>query len=176
MKNPTTKVLILLGQKVAKHLASGDDDGDFQYPTLREIKKFLKMGGAAEGRLISNALYYLKKRKYIKILESAGLDPKIALTVLGTRQFLKYCPLTEKRFARRGSSNLVILSVPEEERHYRDFLRKKLLNEGFVLLNNGVYGTNQKLSPYLPFMVKILRLEKYVVWGEFRQSYKQRRT
>jgi hypothetical protein len=169
MEQLTVKLLTFLGQKVVRHLASSGNDGASPYPALVEVKKFLKTTDNRDGRSVSNTLYYLKKRKYIKIISTEN-NKKVALTMLGARQFLQYCLLTENKTLKTGSSGLVILSVPEAERHYRDFLRNKLLDEGFVLLNNGVYSTSRKFSLYLPFLVRILGLEKYVIWGEFKQS------
>jgi len=171
MENPVEALLEYLGLKIIRHLGSRRPLGEFSYPTLTHCRRQLKILGYNH-RQTANALYYLKKRKYIKLRKNTkSSETAILLTLLGTIHFLKEYPLVDsQRAIAPPKRNLFIVAVPESKRHVRDFLRLKLTKDGFALVARGIYSTNHPFNRHIRFFVELLNLEPYVFWGEFREG------
>ena len=166
MTRATFWVLKFLGERVVSYLSASRASSDFQYPSLLALKSYLSKSGLG-GREIANALYYLRQRKYIKT--EGGV---LILTALGMVQFLKQCELLTDRGHPRGRQTIIIVTTPEKERRWRDFLRYKLSQEEFILVSRGVYMSPYKLSRYFSFAVRLFNMAPYVKWGVLEESIK----
>ena len=171
MENPVQALLEYLSQKIIRHLVNQQPLGEYSYPTLSRCRRHLKTLGYNH-RQTANALYYLKKRKYIRLRQDTKPSAAaIILTLSGTIRFLKEYPLVDsQRTILPAKRNLVIVAVPESKRQVRDFLRLKLTRDGFALVARGIYSTNHPFSPHIRFFVELLNLQSYVLWGEFREK------
>ena|SRR3972149_8962360 len=171
MVNPVEALLEYLGQKIIRHVRSHRPLGEFSYPTLSHCRRHLKILGY-DHRQTANALYYLKKRKYIKLRKKTKpSEVAILLTLSGTIRFLKEYPLVDiRRTISPPKRNIFIVAVPESKRRIRDFLRLKLTKDGFALVARGIYSTNHPFSPHIRFFIELLNLQPYVLWGEFREK------
>ena len=164
MINISKDILNMLGESVVKYWSS-ENKKDFKYIKIDEIKKG-KYTTSNEKRDINNALQYLKRRKYITIKKTEN-SKLVILTAKGAEQYTKYCNLVGAK--RKGHNlTLVVLEIPEKKRELRDFVRRRLQENGFLLSGRGVYLSTHKINNNFKFMIHLFGLEKNIMWGEYK--------
>jgi len=164
MQETSNRILTIIGERVVKHLQT-KDKSQFKYPSLESIKAQLRVQGI-DATSIINALYYLRRRKYIKHTRQ-NHTTTIVLTAKGAIQYVKFCPLLLPSTHKKGCQSMVIIRVSEKNRSTRDFLRRRLLQAGFSHQGQGIYVSPRKISANLDLLVKLFALEVQLLAGEF---------
>lgn len=167
MINISKEILTTLGESVVKYWA-GDKSKQFKYQHLNGLKSKIADSGVA-CRDVDNAFQYLRRRKYISI-KIIDKKKNVVLTAKGAAQYAKYCNLCgEKR--RDNKLTLVCFEIPEQKRELRDFVRRRLQENGFILTGRGVYLSTNKINNNFKFMVHLYGLEKFIMWGEYKSEH-----
>lgn len=156
---------MMVGQSVVDYWYQKTKGKKYNYQDINDIRKNLKDQGF-ESRSIVNAIYYLQYRKYISLSGTSGAR-KVILTTKGGLQYIKYCPLTTAKILKKPHKSIVILSIPEDKRDLRDFLRRRLTENQFRPFSGSVYESNYQISSNFVFLVRFLGLRGLVELGEF---------
>lgn len=167
MINISKDILTRLGESVVKYWA-GDKSKQFNYQQLNSFRKKIADSGVAR-RDIDNAFQYLRRRKYISI-NSFEKKKTIVLTAKGAAQYAKYCTLCGNK-RRDNKLTLVCFEIPEQKRELRDFVRRRLQENGFILTGRGVYLSTHKINNNFKFMIHLYGLEKFIMWGEYKPEH-----
>jgi len=88
------------------------------------------------------ALWYLKKRKYVEVLEQNGQFVKIKISGKGIERVKKFDldNLRIKPMKKRDRKwRIVIFDIPDKKKRARDVLRGKLKELGFYQLQKSVF-------------------------------------
>ena len=118
---------------------------------LKELNKYLddergKRGKKYSSIQLSQALYYLKKRKIINTKKLSNGKTIIELTEKGRRRKLEYdfdrLKLSKTEYW-DGKWRILMFDIPEPRRNARDALRNKLMDIGFIQFQKSVW-----LYPY----------------------------
>ena len=169
MNTTTRRALIILGENVVGQLRNSSRLS--KYVSLNLLKNKLAISGSKSRQNIC-ALNYLKSRGYIKIEKpNSSALPIVVLTGKGAMQYLKYCTFVNNYKLPKAIKTLVILTVPETERGIRDFLRRRLVENGFKMESGGIYSSIYKLNDNFSFLVHLSDISDYVKYGEFREIY-----
>lgn len=118
-------------------------------------------------RQLTNALHYLRRRKYIQYKQD-GTDRQFVLTTQGAMRFFIYCDFVTKQKVGDGKMSLVVVEAPEEKRAVRDFLRRRLTQSGFKKISRGVYLSEYRLNANLSLYSKLYGLKDIMYAGEFK--------
>lgn len=164
MNKITVDILNLLGGNVLEQL--NNKKSKKKYLDVDTVRHKLKEH--YQFRRVTNAFYYLARRKYIQYKQEDG-HQKLVLTTQGAMQYIKYCDLTNNVKLTGNKQSLVVVEVPENMREIRDFLRRRLTKCGFSRISRGVYVSRYKLSPNLKLMSRLYGLEKSLFFGEFKK-------
>jgi len=100
-------------------------------------KRLQRMMGGSPPQKISQTLYKLKKRG---LIDKKLIDNRISyhLTITGQQKLLISKISQNKLFPKDGTSCIIVFDIPEEKKRHRKFLRKLLLNNGFINLQKSV--------------------------------------
>ncbi|MDP4000952.1 MAG: CRISPR-associated endonuclease Cas2 [bacterium] len=111
---------------------------------------------------IYGTIHRMEKQKWVKKKIDKG-KTKYTLTDLGRSKALAYgySRLTKKR-RKDGMSTVVIFDIPESKKKSRDFLRRFLNQNNFVLLQKSVFIGPIFLQPEFRGLLNELKIEKNV--------------
>lgn len=165
MNRLSEKILVKLGESVVNYWYKKQNNKIYNYHKLIDIRRRL-INNSSSSRDFTNAIYYLQKRKYISFIGD-GSGRKIVLTTKGGLQYIKYCSLVGRKILNYGKKSLIIIDVPEHRREIRDFLRKRLIKNGFRPASSNVYISGYRISRNFIFLVRLLEVKDFVTWGEF---------
>jgi CRISPR-associated endonuclease Cas2 len=150
------------------------------YYTLGKFIKFLlEEDKSLNKKQIKKALYDLKKRKLIDIIEKDG-QVKIYLQEKGkqkviTRSIKLLLDYKKKEKKWDGRWFMVFFDVPEIERKKRDYLRKFLLRLGFYPYQKSVYIFPFECKKEVRLIKEIVegaKYMKYIVASEIEEEEK----
>lgn len=155
----------ILTKEVLKVIAvSGILIGTFAIPTLpaavgAAIKIWKNVNKKDLGRIIKR----LEKQEMISIRENdKGIS--IEITDKGKKRLLEYDfeNIEIKSKKRDGKWRLIIFDIPEENRNARDVFRRKLLDLGFVKLQESVFASAYPCKKEIDFLCHFLEISNYV--------------
>jgi|GEM_PF-1227176 len=164
MNNLSIEILKQLGAFFLKQVDSSQKE--IQYLEVKQVQKLYNKQYPA--RRVTNALYYLLRRKYIQYKKNNGTK-KFVLTTQGAMQYFKYCKFVTDIKLKEGVLSLVIIEAPEDRRDLRDFLRRRLKDSGFNRIGRGVYVSDYKIGLELGLFSKLYKLNDIVYFGEFNR-------
>lgn len=120
---------------------------------------------------ISRALWDLSKQGLVKkIPRKRKIYYK--LTDLGRARSLKYAyGRKSKQLKTNGLSTIIIFDIPEEKKKARDFLRRFLVQNGFIMLQRSVFIGRWQMHPEFRELLKELKIELNVSVIEGRVLY-----
>lgn len=111
------------------------------------------------------ALWYLKKRKYVEVLEQNGQLVKIKINGKGIERIRKFDldnlriePM--KKWDKRW--RLVLFDIPDTKKTAREALRRKLKELGFYRLQKSVFVCPWECVDEILFLRKMFEIEPYV--------------
>ena len=136
---------------------------------LKEVKKHIseqqrKKEREYEARQLSQALYYLKKRKIIKI-ESINGKTLIRLTESGKKRGLEYDVerlLIQRQAHWDGMWRMVMFDIPEDKKVAREALREKLKDMGFLRFQKSVWIYPYTCDEEIDFLSEYFLVASYV--------------
>jgi len=163
MNRLSIDILNKLGEYFLGQLATGKKN--YKYLDVQSVRKNYKK--IYPLRRITNAFYYLSRRKYIQYKQIDGRQ-KFILTTQGAMQYFKYCELVTDKLVGKNKSSIVIIEAPENKREVRDFLRRRLTENKFTKIGRGVYVSEYKLNSNLGLFSKLNNLEEFLYFGEFK--------
>ena len=108
---------------------------------------------------VSRALWDLSNKGLVKKLNRTG---KIyyEITNLGRARSLKYEYLRKPRKVKtNGLSTLIIFDIPEEKKKARGFLRRFLIQNGFIMLQKSVFIGRWEIDPQFKDLLKALKID-----------------
>lgn len=116
-------------------------------------------------RTLSQALYYCKKRKVIKINEEKGGKVTMSLTERGRKRKLKY--EWENMMIRKPNLwddkwRMVMFDFPEKDRGFRDAFRKKLKRLGLLQFQQSVWIHPYDCEDEVDFVAETFNVAKYL--------------
>lgn len=120
---------------------------------------------------VSRALGDLSKNGFIKKIKR---EKKVyySLTDLGRAKSLKYAYSRKlKKVKTNGLSTIVIFDVPEEKKKSREFLRRFLVQNGFIMLQRSVFIGPWEIHPEFRELLRELKIELSVSVIEGRVLY-----
>jgi len=136
---------------------------------FKELRRYLreKQEGHKkeyETRQLSQTLYYLKKRKLIKIKELNNGEIKIELTEKGHKRKLQYD--FENLKIKDGGEwdgkwRILMFDIPEQKRPARESLRDKLKKLGFVQFQRSVWLYPYPCENEIDFITEYYSIAKY---------------
>ncbi len=136
---------------------------------LRELNKYIlekhgNKGKKYESAQLSQALYYLKKRKIIRMKENQG-KVVIELTEKGKKRKLEYDvehlkPPKETHWD--GKWRMVMFDVPEDRKVAREGLREKLKDLGFAQFQKSVWLYPYPCETEIDFISEFYSVGRYV--------------
>ena len=136
---------------------------------LKEVNKYIsqrqqKKGKQYEATQLSQALYYLKKRKVIKVREVNG-KTVIKLTEKGNRRKLEY-DIEHLRISNDvpwdGKWRMVMFDIPEDKKVAREALRRKLKDLGFAQFQKSVWLYPYPCEEEIDFVTEFFSIAMYV--------------
>ena len=111
------------------------------------------------------ALWYLKKKKYVEVLEQDGQLVKIKISGKGIERIkkfdldgLKIEPM--KKWDKKW--RLVLFDIPDKKKTAREALRRKLKELGFYHLQKSVFVCPWECVDEILFLRKMFEIEPYV--------------
>lgn len=118
------------------------------------------------GRIIKR----LEKQEMIDI-NKTGDKVRIEITDRGKRRLLEYdFENIELRVKKRdGKWRLVIFDIPEEKKSARDVFRRKLLQLGFIRLQDSVFASAFPCKGEIDFLCHFLEISDYVTLASLDQ-------
>lgn len=111
------------------------------------------------GRIIKR----LEKQQMISLRESKG-QIQIEITEKGKRRLLEYDFENIQLRARKrdGKWRLIIFDIPEAQKSNRDVFRRKLLQLGFIRLQDSVFVSAFPCKNEIDFLCNFLEISDYV--------------
>ncbi len=111
------------------------------------------------GRIVKR----LEKQRMVDFSEVNG-QIKIAITDRGKTRLLKYDydDMTIKKLKVDGKWRLVIFDVPEKRKRDRDAFRRKLLELGFIRLQDSVFAGVYPCKEEIDFLANYLNISDFV--------------
>lgn len=105
----------------------------------------------------------LEEQEMISIFEVDG-KTKITITDNGRKRLLEYDyeNLELKRKRRDGKWRIVIFDIPEYQKRNRDAFRRKLLELGFIRIQDSVFGSPYTCKEEIDFLCHYLEISDYV--------------
>lgn len=128
------------------------------------IKKYLEQREMDYATFFER-IKYLKRQGYIETFIK-GKEKYVELTTKGKTHINKLLmdDLTIKRHGKWDCKwRIVIFDIPEDKKHNRDILRKKLKELGFIQIQKSVYVYPFECTTEISFLSKSLLVEKSVV-------------
>lgn len=137
---------------------------------LRELKKYIadeqrkNSGVRYKSVQLSQALYGLKRRKVIRVVEK-NCEVIIKLTESGRKRKLEYDishlkPPMQSKWD--GRWRMVMFDVPEEKRVERDALRRRLEQLRFVQFQKSVWIYPYQCEDEIDFITEFFSIGRYV--------------
>ncbi len=122
-------------------------------------KEFKGVNNKDLGRIVKR----LEKQRMISFTEENGLI-KIVITDKGKTRLLKYNydNITIKKPKTDGKWRLVIFDIPEKRKRDRDALRRKLLELGFIRLQDSVFASPYPCKDEIDFLANYLNISDFV--------------
>lgn len=164
MNRLSEKILIDLGESVVSYWYKKPKNKSFNYHKLKNIRTKI-VDNSNSSRNFTNAIYYLYSRKYVSFMGSVS-SRKVVLTARGGLQYIKYCSLKGRKILSHNKKSMIITDVPEDKREIRDFLRKRLVKNGFRSAASNVYISDFSINRNFIFLVYLLGVKDFVTWGE----------
>jgi len=111
------------------------------------------------GRIIKR----LEKQEMISLSESDD-KIKIEITDKGKRRLLEYDfeNITLKAKKRDGKWRLIIFDIPEDKKSVRDVFRRKLLQLGFIRVQDSVFASAFPCKGEIDFLCHFLEISDYI--------------
>lgn len=137
---------------------------------FKELHKYLdeKQNGG-EGKYetaqLSQALYYLKKRKIIKIVEMSNGETRIELTERGRKRKIQYDIENLKMSGTvpwDGKWRMLMFDIPEQKKAAREALREKLKDLGFIQFQRSVWIYPYSCQDEIDFITEYFSIAQYV--------------
>lgn len=126
---------------------------------IKTYKAFKKFNKKDLGRIIKR----LEKQEMVSFIE-AGSKTKIELTQKGKNRLLEYdfenIEIKNKRID--GKFRLVIFDIPETKKNARDVFRRKLLQLGFVKLQQSVFVSAYPCKNEVDFLANFLEISDFI--------------
>ena len=120
---------------------------------------------------VSRALWDLSNRGLVKKVSRTG-KTYYQITNLGRLRSLKYEYLRKPKTAKtNGLSTLIIFDIPEEKKKARGFLRRFLVQNGFLMLQKSVFMGRWEVDPQFRDLLKELKIDLNVSVIEGRVLY-----
>jgi len=115
-------------------------------------------------RKLQHKIAYLKRQHYLERSEENEqllnkLTARGAFEVLRLQFILHMYHKRKKAWGQKYY--LAIFDIPEDKRRFRDFFRKLLSQNGFIMLQRSVWITRYNPRPAIDALLKYLKLEKY---------------
>lgn len=137
---------------------------------FKELHKYLdekqKTGAKKyETTQLSQSLYYLKKRKMIKVKKLNNGETRIELTERGRKRKMQYDfeNLKIKNVESwDGKWRIIMFDIPEEKRQARDSLRHKLANLGFEQFQRSVWIYPYPCQDEIDFVSEYYKIGEYI--------------
>ena len=122
----------------------------------KEWKKFNR-------RDLGYILKRLQKQEMISINDKGG-NVEILITDKGKKRLLEYDfeNIQIKKPKRDGKWRLIIFDIPEEKKNSRDVFRKKLLQLGFIRLQDSVWVSAYPCKDEIDFLCNFLEISECV--------------
>jgi CRISPR/Cas system-associated endoribonuclease Cas2 len=116
------------------------------------------------GRIVKR----LEKQRMINFSEESGMI-KIEITDKGKTRLLKYDydNITIKKPKVDGKWRLIIFDIPEQRKRDREALRRKLLELGFIRLQDSVFASPYPCKEEIDFLANYLAVIERIERGEF---------
>ena len=137
---------------------------------FKELNKYLEEERGSRGKKykatqLSQALYYLKKRKIIKIVEMSNGETRIELTEKGRRKKIQY-DLERLKIPSGdpwdGKWRVLMFDIPESKRTARETLRRKLKDLGFIQFQRSVWIYPYPCQDEIDFVTEYFSVAEYV--------------
>ena len=137
---------------------------------LKELHKYLdeKQGENKQkynSQQLSQAIYYLKKRKFIKIEKLDSGEIRIKLTERGRRRKMQY-DLERMQIPRQvswdGKWRMLMFDIPESQRNLRGNLTDKLKRLGFAQFQKSVWLYPYPCENEIDFITEYFSIAEYV--------------
>lgn len=149
---------------------------------LRDLAEMVPYPFESKYEHINRLRYYdrYKVSRALGDLTRQGLVKKVrrekkvyySLTDLGRAKSLKYAYSKKERAAKtNGLSTIVIFDIPEERRKARDFLRRFLKKNGFMMLQRSVFIGRFEIQPEFKELLSELKVDLNVKVLEGRVLY-----
>lgn len=126
---------------------------------LEISKEFKGVSNKDLGRIVKR----LEKQRMINFIEENG-QIKITITDKGKTRLLtyNYDDMVIKKPKTDGKWRLVIFDVPEKRKRDRDSFRRKLLQLGFIRLQDSVFASPYPCKDEIDFLANYLQISDYV--------------
>lgn len=123
------------------------------------IKAWKNVNKRDLGRVIKR----LEKQEMISVTSNSN-ETVIEITEKGKRRLLEYDfeNITLKTKRRDGKWRLVIFDIPEIKKNARDVFRRKLLQLGFVRLQDSVFASAYPCKKEIDFLCHFLEISDFV--------------
>jgi len=160
MKKTATKELLLFLLKAGGFVALSILAPQLPYLLL---KSYFKEGNL-DRRKFKKFLSYLESQKMITTAEENG-QVTIRITEKGKIKALKYEVETmeiKKPKKWDGKWRIVIFDIPKDKKMARDFLRWKLNDLGFIMLQKSVFIHPYPCTPEITFIKEFFEVTPYV--------------
>ncbi|MDD5147626.1 MAG: CRISPR-associated endonuclease Cas2 [Candidatus Daviesbacteria bacterium] len=156
----------ILTREVLKVIAvSGILIGSAFIPTLpmaarAVVKAWKGINKKDLGRIIKR----LEKQEMITMEEKTDGKMSIIITDKGKKRLLEYDfeDIQLKTHYRDGKWRLVIFDIPEDKRNARDVFRRKLLQLGFIRLQDSVFAGAYPCKSEIDFLCHFLEISDFV--------------
>jgi DNA-binding transcriptional regulator PaaX len=124
-------------------------------------KRLWKMMAGYPPTQVSKSLYYLQQKKHIKkkVVENQQI---YELTISGRQKLLLSTIAKTKWKSSDGNSCIIVFDIPESKRRYRRFIRKLLLDNGFINLQKSVLIGPEFLSKDFFDILEEWKLRRHV--------------
>ena len=113
---------------------------------------------------LSRALYYLKKRKIIKVKKMSSGETCIELTEKGERRKIQY-DLERLRISSEGPWDkkwrILMFDIPESKKAAREALRNKLKDMGFIQFQRSVWLDPYSCKDEIDFITEYFSIAEY---------------
>lgn len=126
---------------------------------LEISKEFKDVNKKDLGRIVKR----LEKQRMIDFVEEKGLI-RIKITEKGRVRLLEYEyeNMSIKRQKADGKWRLIIFDIPEQRKRDRDALRRKLLELGFIRLQDSVFASPFPCKDEIDFLANYLNISDFV--------------
>jgi len=137
---------------------------------FKELHKYLNEKQGNKGKKygtaqLSQALYYLKKRKIIKVKKMNNGETRIELTEKGHKRKIQY-DLEQLKIRAEASWDgrwrMLMFDIPERKKTAREALREKLKSQGFIQFQRSVWLYPYPCQDEIDFITEYFSVAEYV--------------